>query len=91
MLDITPPTIQLSVSPTSLWPPNHKLASIRATVSATDECDPNPAVRLVSVTSSEPDNGPGDGNTTGDIAGAVALSRRSDSAAARVAAAGSDR
>jgi hypothetical protein len=71
VLDITPPTIQLSVSPTSLWPPNHKLANIRATVSAADECDPNPTVRLVSVTSSEPDNGPGDGNTTGDIAGAA--------------------
>jgi hypothetical protein len=71
VLDITPPTIQLSVSPTSLWPPNHKLANITATVSAADECDPNPTVRLVSITSSEPDNGPGDGNTTGDVAGAA--------------------
>ena len=70
MLDVTPPKIQLSVSPTSLWPPNHKLATIKATVAATDECDPNPAVRLVSVTSSEPDNGLGDGDTAGDVAGA---------------------
>ena len=36
----------------------------------TDDYDPNPAVELVSVTSSEPDDGPGDGHTTGDIRGA---------------------
>ena len=71
VLDITPPVIHVSVSPNSLWPPNHKLAAIAATVVAVDECDPNPQVRLVSVTSSEPDNGLGDGDTAGDIVGAA--------------------
>ena len=71
VLDITPPVIHVSVSPNSLWPPNHKLAAIAATVVAVDECDPNPQVRLVSVTSSEPDNGLGDGDTAGDVVGAA--------------------
>lgn len=34
---------------------------------ASDVCDPSPSVRLVSVTSSEPDDGLGDGDTEGDI------------------------
>ena len=33
----------------------------------TDECDPNPQVQLVSITSNEPENGLGDGNTENDI------------------------
>ena len=65
-----PPEIQVTLSPDSLWPPNHKLVTISAAVTVTDDYDPNPAVEFVSVTSSEPDNGPGDGNTIGDIAGA---------------------
>jgi len=33
----------------------------------TDKCDPNPTVRLVSIKSSEPSNGVGDGSTSEDI------------------------
>ena len=40
---------------------------VKATVVATDNSDPNPTVTLVSVTSNEPDNGKGDGNTINDI------------------------
>ena len=71
VLDITPPKITVSVTPSRLAPPNHKLVPITATIVATDECDPNPQVRLVSITSSEPDNGLGDGDTPGDISGAT--------------------
>jgi hypothetical protein len=71
VLDVTPPRIQLSVSPTSLWPANHKLATITANVAASDECDPNPSVRLVSVTSNEPDSGTGPGDIPGDVSGAA--------------------
>jgi endo-1,4-beta-xylanase len=53
-----------------LWPVNHKLIPIEANVIATDECDPDPEVRLVSITSSESDNGLGDGNSSEDIQGA---------------------
>ena len=37
---------------------------------AEDTCDPNPIVVLTSVTSNEPDNSTGDGNTSPDIKGA---------------------
>jgi endo-1,4-beta-xylanase len=37
---------------------------------ATDTCDASPVVRLVSITSNEPDNGLGDGDQPGDIQGA---------------------
>jgi hypothetical protein len=44
---------------------------VHVTWAASDVCDAVPAIRLLSVTSSEPDNAPGygDGETTGDIAG----------------------
>jgi len=65
--DTIPPELELSLSETVLWAPNHKLVTITATVVATDICDADPEVTLVSVTSNEPDNGRGDGNTTDDI------------------------
>lgn len=68
--DTTPPEISLALSPTSLWPPNHKLATVSATIVATDICDPDPAVELVSVDSSEPDDALADGATPDDIQGA---------------------
>jgi hypothetical protein len=67
VLDITPPVLSVVVMPDQLWPPNHKLADINASITVTDECDPNPQVRLVSITSSEPDDGLGDGHTAEDI------------------------
>jgi len=36
-------------------------------VAVTDRCDPAVSFRLVSVTSNEPDNGLGDGDTAGDV------------------------
>jgi hypothetical protein len=65
--DTTPPVIDASVNPTSLWPPNHKLVAIAATVAVQDICDPNPTFVLKSILSNEPDNGLGDGDTVGDI------------------------
>ncbi|MFI5125767.1 MAG: PKD domain-containing protein [Candidatus Acidiferrales bacterium] len=65
--DTAPPTLRVMLSPNLLWPPNHKLIPITATVGASDTCDANPAVTLVSVTSNEPDNGSGDGNQPNDI------------------------
>ena len=65
--DTTPPVVTVSVTPNLLWPPNHKYQKVDVTLVATDTVDPNPKVQLVSVTSSEPDNDLGDGNTTHDI------------------------
>ena len=72
VVDTTPPELAVALSPDLLWPPNHKLERIRAALRVTDVCDPNPTVRLIAVTSSEPDNGLGDGDTVGDIQGAQA-------------------
>jgi hypothetical protein len=69
--DITPPTLTVKLSPNSLWPPNHKMKDVTATIVAKDECDPNPQVRLLSIVSNEPDNGLGDGDTAGDVGGAA--------------------
>lgn len=68
--DTTPPTLTLVPSPANLWPPNHKLRPVNVVVIATDACDPEPAVVLSSISSSEPDNGLGDGDSSGDIQGA---------------------
>jgi hypothetical protein len=68
--DNTPPSLQVSLSPSTLWPPNHKMIPIAATIAVSDDRDPNPQVELVSITSNEPVNGAGDGNTDADIQGA---------------------
>jgi hypothetical protein len=67
VVDTTPPIVNAQPSPSTLWPPNHKMVDVHATVRV-DECGPY-TVSLVSVTSSEPDNGTGDGDTAGDIQG----------------------
>lgn len=69
VVDTTPPVVTLRMSPNRLWPPNHKMKTVQAIFDIQD-CDPAPTVRLISVTSNEPDNGLGDGDTYGDIAGA---------------------
>jgi hypothetical protein len=67
VLDNTPPELELSVSPTVLWPPNHKMVLVTPTWMANDNCDESPEVSLISITMNEEDNGKGDGNTTNDI------------------------
>jgi hypothetical protein len=67
--DTEPPVVSLRMSPASLWPPNHKMRDVRALLDIED-CDPAPTVELVSVTSNEPENGTGDGDTSPDFAGA---------------------
>jgi hypothetical protein len=64
--DTTAPTITVSLSPDALKPPNHKLIPITATITATDGCGAV-VVTLVSITSNEPDDGLGDGDTPNDI------------------------
>jgi hypothetical protein len=65
--DGTAPTLALVPRPAVLWPPNHKLYDVEVVVVARDVCDPHPVVVLSSLTSSEPDNGLGDGDTSDDI------------------------
>ena len=73
VIDSTPPAFrELFVNPSMLWPPNHRLVNVGVHVDVEDACDAAPQVRLVSVTSSEPDDatGLGDGHTLHDIQGA---------------------
>jgi hypothetical protein len=61
------PTLEVSLSTETLWPANHKYVTVSASVLASDNFDVDPTVTLVSVTSNEPDDGLGDGDTPNDI------------------------
>jgi hypothetical protein len=69
--DVAPPTLTVTLTPDTLWPANHRLSPVSPNIRVSDDTDPNPTVTLVSITSSEPDNGLGDGDTLGDIQGAA--------------------
>jgi hypothetical protein len=63
VVDTTPPVITSVVpSPSKLWPPNHKMRDVIVNATATDICG-QVTTRIVEVTSNEPVNGKGDGNT----------------------------
>lgn len=65
--DTTPPEIRVTLDAYLLWPPDHRMVDIAADVAVSDVCDPRPGFALISITSNEPDDGQGDGSTTGDI------------------------
>lgn len=71
VVDTTPPALVLSATPALLWPPNHQFVPVTITVTSTDVCDSNPAIRLVSITSNEAADAPGSGNTSPDVRGAT--------------------
>jgi hypothetical protein len=65
--DTTPPTINdVSANPDKLWPPNHRMVEVAVEVDAEDICDAEPYCYIQEVTSNEPVNGHGDGNTEPD-------------------------
>jgi hypothetical protein len=70
-LDLIAPVITVDLDRTVLWPPNHRLAEVCATIVVTDDRDPSPTFVLTSITSNEPDDGLGDGHTTRDVRDAV--------------------
>jgi N-acetylneuraminic acid mutarotase len=54
VIDTTPPTVSCSVTPSTLWPPNGKLATVQVTVSVTDPDGSGPnGFKLVAITSNE--------------------------------------
>lgn len=69
--DTTPPDLSVQLSPTVLWPANHKMVNIRALVQASDLCGDVAEVKLLSIVSNQPDNGIGDGHTSRDIAAKI--------------------
>lgn len=61
-----PPVITgLNVDKAVLWPANHKMVDVTVNYTVTDNCAPPPVCTL-SVTSNEPVNGTGDGDTAPD-------------------------
>jgi probable HAF family extracellular repeat protein len=65
--DVTAPFVAAVVAtPDSLWPPKHQLVDVSVTASATDDSNESPSCQIAGITSSDPDNGTGDGDTAGD-------------------------
>jgi hypothetical protein len=52
-LDTIPPTLTVTLTPATLWPPNNKLAPITATITVQDDYDQEPEIKLESITASE--------------------------------------
>ena len=67
VVDDDPPDVSdLSASPSVLWPPNHTLRDVVLSYAATDNCGPVNC-SVTSVTSNEPADGTGDGDTSPDF------------------------
>jgi len=64
--DEAPVIGEVSASPNILWPPNHTMVAVAVAANAMDNCGARPACRIVSVSSNEPINGLGDGDTAPD-------------------------
>lgn len=84
VIDTTPPTItRATPSKQYLWPPNHKLVPITVGVTLTDNCgSASVQCGITHVTSNEPINGRGDGNTRWDweITSAMGVNLRAERA-----------
>jgi hypothetical protein len=81
VVDSTAPSISsASASPSSLWSPNHKMVPVTVSVNVSDVCDPSVTCSITAVTSNEPQNGLGDGDTAPDwaITGALTLDLRAE-------------
>jgi hypothetical protein len=64
--DTVPPVItRAEANPSSLWPPNHKMVPVSIRAQVEDACG-GTHWGILRVTSNEPINGPGDGNTDPD-------------------------
>ena len=69
-VDKAAPTLNVVLDKDAIWPPNHKMVTVTANVYATDIVSQVDSIVLVSITSSEPDGGPDDGDEPNDIQGA---------------------
>jgi uncharacterized repeat protein (TIGR01451 family) len=73
VVDTTPPVITTNGQTPSMWPPNHKYKTFNVTdfvTGVTDSCNTSlglSSVVIEKVTSDEPDNGGGDGDTANDM------------------------
>ena len=73
--DTTAPVISsLSASPSVLSSPNHQMMAVTISISASDNCDPAPVSRIVSITCNEQPS-PGDIQITGALTANLAATR----------------
>ncbi|WP_171649700.1 discoidin domain-containing protein [Paenibacillus phytorum] len=68
-LDKTAPTLHVVLDKTILWPANHQMITVSASVYSEDSLSGIESVVLTSIISNESDNGLGDGQTSNDIQG----------------------
>jgi hypothetical protein len=84
VVDTEAPSVIATVTPDQLWPPNHKIVPVTVSVNGVDNCDSDFAesCSIVAVTSDEPTNDIGDGNTEGDyeITGSLTVDLRAERA-----------
>jgi uncharacterized repeat protein (TIGR01451 family) len=83
VIDNVPPTISsISASPSVLSPPNHTMIPVTITVVASDNSGQPVTSYITSVSSSEPQNGTGDGDKSPDweITGPLTVNLRSERA-----------
>jgi hypothetical protein len=59
-VDKTAPTLSVALDKSTIWPPNHTMVPVTATLSATDAGAGIESVVLTSITSDKPDSGQGD-------------------------------
>ncbi len=81
VVDSIPPQIlSVQATPNVLWPPDHKMIDVSVVVVAIDAVDPAPVSRIISVSSNQPVNGTGDGDTAPDwqITGPLTVKLRSE-------------
>lgn len=74
VVDATPPVVTVAPWPALLWPPDHALVTVDPGGSALDACDGAVPVDCTA-TSSEPDDGLGDGSTSPDVLASDGLVR----------------
>jgi hypothetical protein len=79
--DTTAPEVtSISASPNALWPPNHKMVNVTVSATLVDAVDPSPTWKVRSVSSNQPTQGTGDGDTPVDwvITGPSTLQLRAE-------------
>lgn len=59
-----PPTLNITLTPNVLWPPNNKYVTVQASFNATSDVA---SIELLSITSNEPDDTTGNGKFINDI------------------------
>ncbi|NOU73070.1 DNRLRE domain-containing protein [Paenibacillus sp. LMG 31458] len=59
-VDKTAPSLTIGLDKTSIWPANHKMVTIHATLNSSDATSGVESVVLTSITSNQPDSGQGD-------------------------------